>query len=88
MTPMTPVLTSRTLPHQPTRPCVPPSGLAVDAAWQVALSVEVPPVEPPLEDQGRSKGSGMVVAHLIPSMSMAMDETLDTVVALFYPPMS
>ena len=67
---------------------MPPGGLAVDPARQVALSVEVPLVEPPLEDQGRGKGSGMVVARLIPSMSMSMDETLDTIVALLSPPMS
>ena len=67
---------------------MPPGGLAVDAARQVALSVEVPLVEPPFEDQSRGKGSGMVVARLIPSMSMSMDETLDTIVALLSPPMS
>ena len=60
----------------------------VDAAWQVALSVEVPLVEPPLEDEGRGKGSGMVVVRLIPSMSMSMDKMPNTVVALLSPPMS
>ena len=84
---MAPLPTPRTRPHQPRRPCVPTGGLAVDAAWQVALTVEVPVVEPPLQDQGRGKGSSMVVARLIPSMSMSMDELLDTLIALPAPPL-
>ena len=63
------------LPHHPKRHDVPPGGLVVDVARQVAMSVEVRLIEWPLEDQGKERGR--VVTRLIPSMSM--DEVLHRV---------
>ena len=60
---------------------MPPNGLRVDAARQVALSIEVPLVEVTFEVQGRGKGG--VVARLIPSMSM--DQVPRRVTALLPP---
>ena len=65
---------------------MPVGGLVVNDARQVALSVEVPVVEFPLEDQGRGKGRGRVVTRLIPSMSM--DEVPRRAAALLSPQMS